>query len=507
MLMSRYKYSNTIALCLSAVLVFIAVLEINFIIAWICFVPAFIVLQNSKKSRIKEGVIFGSTLSLISFYWMIPGAQRFTGSGVVYGVAVFLISSLILVSYWTLLFALFTFLQRSVKKNADVVINAVMAGCIWVLGEALLALVSLRMPWFLFRTGISVSGNLYAIQPISFFGVSIATFFIVVVNYLIAYCITTKKYNLLFIPAVIVVFYLGSGFVILTYFQQQKNTLKPIKAAVLTENIPPEMRWDESSGNALVNRLLGLAKASVVLQPDIAVWSESTVPWTYRPNDDFVNEVLRITKPQNITNILGINSDADSAVVYNSVYAILPNGKVTSRYDKRYLLGFIEQPVAGVIFPFLSSGGYMVKPGNNSQPLQTPYGKVGILICNESTVSAAAADLVNNGAQFILNLSNDGWFSDTYIADQHFYNARLRAVETRKDIVVNSNDGITGLIKASGEIVSAKRSNEPNADIAMIQPNNFTSLATSSPYIMLYLSGIFVIINLFIALRIKLSKQ
>ncbi len=493
MLLNQYKYGNTIAVCISAILVFIAVLEINFVLAWICFVPLFAVLQNDRKF-LKNGVAFGITLSIVSFFWMIPGAQRFTGSGVMYGIAVFLFSTLILTLYWVALFALFSFLQRPIKKNSDIVVNAITAGCLWVLGEALMALVSLRMPWFLFRSGICVSGNLYAIQPISLLGVGVATFFIVMVNYLIAYAIVTKRYKQLFLPAIIVTAYMASGFLILYVFEQQKTTLKPIKAAVLTENIPPEMRWDDANGNALVERLLGLAKSSVQLQPDIAVWSESTVPWTYRPNDDFVKEILAITKPKNITHILGINSDYDSLEVYNSVYSILPNGKVTSRYDKRYLLGFIEQPVAGIIFPFLSSGGFVVASGSKCQPLQTPYGKAGILICNESTVSSAAADLVNNGAQFILNMSNDGWFSDTYIADQHFYNARLRAIETRKDVVVNSNDGITGLIQASGEVVNAQRSSEPNAEIAMIQPNDFTTLATSSPYIMLWLSGLAVVI-------------
>ncbi len=505
MLVSKKKYRNEIAISVSAILVFIAVLEVNFFLSWLCFVPLFWVLQNNKTSGVKSGLIFGVVLSLISFYWMIPGAQRFTGTSVLYGIAVFLFSSFILILYWVGLFLVFTFLQIPVKKNRDVVINSLIAGCLWVLGEALLALVSLRMPWFLFRTGISVSGNLYAIQPISYLGVGIATFFIVVVNYLTAYCLSVKRYKLLLFPVTILLVYIITGYFMYDTFQQKAITSKPVKAALLTENIPPEMRWDDANGNALVNRLLGLAKQAAVLQPDIAVWSESTVPWTYRPNDDFVTEVLRITQPKNITNILGINSDADTLAVYNSVYSITPDGRIKGRYDKRYLLGFIEQPVAGVIFPFLSSGGYVVVPGTKSLPLQTPYGKAGILICNESTVSAAASELVNNGAQFILNMSNDGWFSDTYIADQHFYNARLRAIETRKDVAVNSNDGISGLIKASGEIADAQRNEDANIDVVTIQPNNVVTLATSSPNIMLYLCGGIALISLFIRIKKRIS--
>lgn len=499
----QYKYGNIIALCLSAMLVFIAVLQINFVLAPFCLVPLFLVLQKGSMQSIKAGVVFGAVLSVLSFSWMIPGAQRFTGSGMLYGIVVFVISALVLILYWVILFVLFTCLQRPLKKHSDVYWNAVLAGCLWVLSEAALAFIAAQLPWFLFRTGMAVSGNLYAIQPVSFLGVSIATFFIIAVNYLIAYFISHKQYKRLWIAFLIVAVYVSSGFVMLTTFQQQKSNLRPVKAAMLTENIPAAMRWDENNGNMLVERLLGLARAAVPLQPDIAIWSESTVPWTYRADDDFVNEIIRITKSQNITHIIGINSDADAAKVYNSVYGIQPDGKVFGRYDKRYLLGFIEQPVAGIIFPFLSSGGYVVMPGKSSAPLQTPYGKAGILTCNESAVARAAASEVSNGAQFLLNMSNDGWFGNTYIAIQHFYNARLRAVETRKDIVVNSNDGISGLVKASGEIVNAQRSNDPNIDIAIIQPNNFKPLAVSFPYMMLYLSGIMILVNAFFAIKAK----
>ena len=426
---------------------------------------------------------------------MIPGAQRFTGSSSLFGILVFIISSIILTAYWVLLFAVFRFFQRPIKKNTDAFINALVTAGIWVLGETLMAFVSLHMPWFLFKTGTAVSGNLYAIQPISFLGVNIASFIVVVVNYLFAYFIAEKKYKLVYIPASIFVVYMILGYCMYASFKQKTFSLKPIKAAVLTENIPPEMRWNDATGDALVNRLLNLAKESVALKPDIAVWSESTVPWTYRPDDDFVKEILTITKSANITQVIGINSDADTAKVYNSVYSILPGGKVLGRYDKRYLLGFIEQPFAGVIFPFLTSAGFVVVPGTSSNAIETPYGKAGILICNESTVASAAADVVNNDAQFILNMSNDGWFSNTYIATQHFYNARLRAIETRKDLIVNSNDGITGLIKASGEIASAQQRTEPHVSLEMIQPNDFKTLQTSSPDIMLYVAGLILVIS------------
>ncbi len=489
------------AVCLSAILVFIAVLKIQLVLAPLCYVPLFIVLQQRSTKPVAAGIVFGATLSLLSFFWMIPGAQRFTGESALYGVVVAMLSALFLIGYWVLLFVAFHWLQLPVLRWRDAAVNAVLAGCLWVLAEAVLALLSMRMPWFLFRSGMSLSGNLYAVQPIAMLGVGIASFVVVVVNCLLAYAVQTKLYKRLLLPLAVALVYMACGYGLFYFFEQKKSPLPTVKAAILTENIPASMRWDESSGNALVNRLLTLAKDAALMKPDLAIWSESTVPWTFRPDDDFVHEIVNITKAHRMTHIIGINSDAGAEAVYNSVYALQPDGKVAGRYNKQYLLSFIEQPVGGLIFPFLSSGGYVAVPGNNAQPLVTQSGKAGILICNESTVSAAAADLVRNGAQFILNLSNDGWFSDTYIADQHFYNARLRAVETRKDVVVNSNDGITGLIKASGAISLAQRSNEPMTNLVDIEPNNWVPLAVASPYVMLFASGLVVLAGVGIAVK------
>jgi len=82
------------------------------------------------------------------------------------------------------------------------------------------------------------------------------------------------------------------------------------------------------------------------------LWSESAVPWTYRPNDDLVNEILKMSSPAHVTNILGINTDYLEDEVYNSVYCYYPMVKLQDDMIKELLLSFIEKPFAGIIFPF-----------------------------------------------------------------------------------------------------------------------------------------------------------
>jgi apolipoprotein N-acyltransferase len=286
---------------------------------------------------------------------------------------------------------------------------------------------------------------------------------------------------------------IGGGF-LLKNFEKKSKSSKPFKMAILAENIIPEMKWDETTGNFLVQKLLNLNRSAVALKPDMALWSESAIPWTYRKDDDLVKEILLITAPAQVTHILGINTEYKDNIIFNSAYCILPDGKVASRYDKQYLLLFIEKPLSGFLMPFFSSAGFSaMSDTRHAAPLNTPYGKAGVFICNEAAIAAAASSMVKNGAQFLVNMSNDGWFNDTYIVRLHFYYARLRAVESRKDLAINCNNGYSGLIKASGLIAEQEKSEEPFVKMVSIQPNNMVSTASAYPNLLVYCCAAYLV--------------
>lgn len=473
---------------LSGAITVIAVTHTNYILGWICFVPLFMVLQNApRKVAFKTGLLFGAAISVIGFYWMIPGAERFTGSSVFYGIGVFLLSAIFFSAFWGLVAFCINRFEISLKNTKNIVIKALAAACVFSVFEAILMFVSAGFPWFDFHAGYALAGSLYFIQPASFFGVYAITFVIILVNYLIAACVSEKRWTKLIIPAAAIAIYFLCGFFILQSFENNLPAGKAIKVSILSENIAPEIKWNDTTGNKLVQRLLDLNRSAAASKPDIALWSESAVPWTYRPNDDLVHEVLKISAPVNMTNIMGINTEVADNVVYNSAYCILPDGNVSGRYDKQVLLSFIEKPLGGKLIPFFSSNGFYAQTGKYGDPLNTPYGKAGIMICNESAVPSAAYDPVRKGAQFIFNMSNDGWFNDTYIVGLHFCNARLRAVETRKDVTVNSNEGISGLIQASGRIVSAQRNDDPYVNNVVIHANDIKTLAVYYPNLFIYI--------------------
>lgn len=483
-LFSNYK----VAAVISAVLTLVADLYIHFVFGLICYIPLFIALQRtSKREAFKSGVIFGLTLSLLSLYWMVPGAERFTGNSMLYGLIVYILSCAVGAIYFAVVNWSFASLKFKEQTSSSYIYNGLLISAIYVIGESVLALLAKGFPWFGFHSANSTLNNLYAIQPASMFGMHGISFMVVFINYLFAWFLYKKQIIKLSIPLIIIIAYLVSGSFILKTFQGNLKSGNKFKLAILCENIEPEIRWDDNTGNMLVGELLNLDKTATAMKPDISLWSESAIPWTYKPNDDLVNELLKISAPAKITHILGMNTEYHKNIVYNSVYCLLPNGKIAGRYDKRFLLSLIEAPVFGWYVPFFSSSGFLVQNGESSKPLFTPYGKAGVMICNESAVPRSAADMVKNGAQFIVNLSNDGWFNDTYLVDQHFYNVRLRAVETRKDIAINSNNGYSGLITSSGDIVMKEFGEEPFVKTVSVTPNSYITLSTKFPLLFVYL--------------------
>lgn len=496
----------------SGVLTFIAVGHINFIMGWICFVPLFVkMLNQTAKASFRSGFIFGSAITIFGFYWMIPGAERFTGNSIFYGIGVYIISVAFFAVWSGLVTFCFGFLKMQQVRKWALTANALLAGAVFCAGEALLMLVSAGFPWFDFHAGNALAQNLYAIQPAAWFGVFGISFIVIVVNYFIAGIVVSQAWKKLWLPVAVAVCYLLAGFLILQQFEKQLSAEKQFSVAILSENIPPEMKWDDNTGDMLVQRLLNLNREAVKLQPDVVLWSESAIPWTYRPDDDLVNEILKITAPARITHVMGINTEFAANEVFNSAYCLLPDGKVSSRYDKQFLLTLIEKPVSGMVIPFFSSKGFYAQNDTvYNKPLNTNYGKAGIMICNEAAVPQASHHMAVGGAQFLFNLSNDGWFNNTYIVGLHFYNARLRAVETRKDIVINSNNGMSGLVQASGKIIMQKISEDPYTEKVTVQPNNYNSLVVNYPYLFVYACliymGCFLLLSIFNS-KLQFSKR
>jgi apolipoprotein N-acyltransferase len=141
---------------------------------------------------------------------------------------------------------------------------------------------------------------------------------------------------------------------------------------------------------------------------------------------------------------------------YNSAYLLDPNGRYVDRYDKIHLVPFGEYIPLRNIFPFLSAlvpFDASLTSGEKQTLFQIPIGgqtlKFGVLICYEDSDSELARRLRRDGADFLVNISNDAWFGLSEL-DQHFVTARFRAIENRVGVIRSGNNGLSGLINPLG---------------------------------------------------------
>ena len=87
---------------------------------------------------------------------------------------------------------------------------------------------------------------------------------------------------------------------------------------------------------------------------------------------------------------------------------------------------------------------------------------VGCAVCYESVYPEHCAEYVRKGAEILTVITNDAWWGDTPGYRQHFSYARLRAIETRRDIIRSANTGISGIIDQKGDVVTESGWWEPD---------------------------------------------
>lgn len=454
---------------------------------WSVYILAFFAfVEASTRDCIRRAALVGGGAGVINFGWMLFAGDRFTGKGILLSVGILFAITALLAMYLGLIGGTYQVLKRKKLFRPDSgwnSINALILASIFVIFDFIMTQFADGFSLVMYVSYIAVATDLYAIQPASIFGPLVISFVVVFVNGMLAHILYHRVWNLLIIPVGALVIYYSFGFYLIKNFENSNSPRKSFKAAIIAESVVPEFKWNNLNGSALVNRLFELTRIAVEEKIKVIIWSETVIPWNFKPDDPFLLELSRMTSAADVTNLIGMNTDYDARSYYNSIYCLQPNYKITGRYDKRLALALLEKPFWGVILPFYSDLGFQILEGKNHQPLLTPVGAAGILLCNESTVPYLASRSVAAGAQFLVNPGNDGWFSNTYIAKQHFYHARLRAVETRRDIIINNNLGYVGIVKANGTIEKMEKRTSSFVSIVDVHPNRYSSIAVKFPYL------------------------
>ena len=225
---------------------------------------------------------------------------------------------------------------------------------------------------------------------------------------------------------------------------------------LLQPNAPQHLKWDPDWIPVFFDRNLEFtADPGRHGRPDLIIWPETSVP-SRLSADDYAITLIR-DAANGVPVVFGIGHERGDGY-FNSMAVMDDVGALTQTYDKMHLVPFGEYvPFSDLmarfgIYGLAATQGYGFTPGEGAQLLDLgSLGKAMPLICYEA-VFPQDLNAAPDGADWILQITNDAWFGTISGPWQHLAQARFRAVEQGKPLVRVANTGVTALISARGDI-------------------------------------------------------
>jgi apolipoprotein N-acyltransferase len=202
------------------------------------------------------------------------------------------------------------------------------------------------------------------------------------------------------------------------------------------------------------------------------------MPFYFLHQPSLTNKALKGIQKSGMDHIVASPSFEENENIvryYNRAFLVLANGSVVDTYDKAHLVPFGEYVPVKKWLPFL---GKMVgqvgdfSAGETGRTLKWRDHKLGMLICYELIFPYLSRAVAKNGAELLINITNDAWYGKSSAPYQHFSMAVFRAVENRKALVRSANTGVSGFIDPAGRIRVATPIFEEAAitvDVPMLQ--------------------------------------
>jgi apolipoprotein N-acyltransferase len=196
-------------------------------------------------------------------------------------------------------------------------------------------------------------------------------------------------------------------------------------------------------------------------EPGLVVWPEVPAPFSLEQLP-FAQRALRLARESRSDFLLGVikwkQEGGNNVAAYNSAVLLDPSGVQEFEYDKIHLVPFSEYvPWRKYLFFARGLTGLIgdFRHGTQYNIGRLPGGPFGVFICYEAIFPNEVRRFVQSGAELLINISDDGWFGRSSARGQHLAMARVRAVENRRWLLRDTNNGFTVAVDPYGRIVAA----------------------------------------------------
>ena len=426
-------------------------------LAWFAFIPLFSAIEAKTP---QSAALLGFITGMVFYTW---GLSWINNTLINYGNLPSVVSFMVLgllAAYLSFYTALFCYLIRRVcKENRGLFF--LFAPVLWVSLEYIRSTHSeFGFSWL--GLGYSQFKTLHVIQMAEITGVYGISWLIMLLNagLYLAWKTWREPGNVgaRFISVTLLVFacWWGYGSVVMDRPNTDKNS--GLTVGLIQVNVEQFMKWNPVFQKVVMGKYRDLTLVAAQSKPQLIVWPETAMPFYYNQHPvgtEFVNDLARQTQTPILFGSPHKENKDGHTTHYNSAYLVSETGDTQNRYDKIHLVPFGEfVPFRKLLF-FVEKMVEMIGDfgrGKEATLFDVAGYKAGVSICYEIIFPDLIRQAVKNGADFLINITNDAWFGKSAASYQHMSMGALRAVENRVPIVRAANTGISGTIDANGAL-------------------------------------------------------
>ena len=276
--------------------------------------------------------------------------------------------------------------------------------------------------------------------------------------------------------------------------QSGNNTVR-----IVQPNIPQSVKWNRDEMRHNYQHILDLTSIPAKQPPTFVIWPETAIIADLQHDTDLAHDIVA-HMPKGSTGVFGTLRSSDGQF-FNSVTILDSKAHVLGNYNKHHLVPFGEYvpfrqylnmtPVANGIADI---GDFTRGDGVTTMSIGANMPKPSPLVCYEAIFPGAVARQ-DDRPDWLVNVTNDGWYGKTAGPHQHFESVRVRAIEEGLPLVRSANTGISAVIDPLGRVIGKAALGSTGVIDAILPaplpPTVYSRFGDTLFFLMLILLGIF----------------
>ncbi|MDH4210710.1 MAG: apolipoprotein N-acyltransferase [candidate division WOR-3 bacterium] len=439
---------NTVLTAVSALLLSLSFhpIQLHFL-AWFGLVPLLYAIERARPAQaFRTGVVFGFLFSMFTLFWIVF-LQIETN------IKILIIGGLFLL-----------FLYIGAYFGISMLVGRIIG--IWSLPLIITGLEYLRgigelgFPWL--TLGYSQARYPLFIQQAAIYGVYGISLWLVFLNVSIYDALRKRT-----IKNLLMVFLIFIAPVIYGIARPQRSQERMIHVGIVQPNIDPNLKFSRElrykTFESLMNLSVHCMRTSVDNfgdSLDLIIWPETATPVFLKSPGKYQDLVKHLVDRLGTPILTGTAIyESKTRDIFNGAVLIEPHHGIEQEYRKIHLVPFGEHIPFDRNIPILrkvdfGEGDYAA--GTSITVFEIPEFKFACLICFESIFTGLPREAVKQGAEVLLNITNDGWFGKISGAQQHNNMAILRSVENGVVLLRSANTGISMIVDQYGRVTVEK---------------------------------------------------